>query len=66
MKVKMRVRFAVKLLCTYFHLEVKRRHKNKRYVHELGDLVSQKSSAKKKTGLSWDMLVRLHLNSVFG
>lgn len=35
-----------------FHLERKRRQKNKLYVHQMGDLVSKKSSAKKKTGLS--------------
>ena len=33
-------------------------------MRELGDLISQKSSAKETTGLSWDMLARLHLNSV--
>ena len=44
--------------------KVNRRQKDKLYVHELGDLISQKSSAKEMTGLSWDMLARLHLNSV--
>ena len=48
----------------FFMQKVNRRQKDKLYVHELGDLISQKSSAKEMTGLSWDMLARLHLNSV--
>lgn len=34
-------------------------------MHKLSALVSTKSSAKEKAGLSWDMLARLQLNSVF-
>lgn len=43
----------------------KKIQKNKLYVHKLGDLVSKKSSAIKKTDLTWDMPARLHLNPVF-